>query len=119
MTSRSVQAKALAIREVAALLKVPCWQRRLGSNEACSVWSRERLGKACSMKALNGVERFDRAGVNWVMAHRKPRLDEFFVLGSHTGGKGVPWSVLLVMLRLRARGGERISLRRGLAINSR
>jgi undecaprenyl-diphosphatase len=43
-------------------------------------------------------------------------LDEFFVVGSHTGEKGVPWSVLLVMLRLRARGGERLSLPRGLAI---
>ena len=68
------------------------------------------------MVTLSGVERFDRAGVDWVVAHRKPGLDELFVLGSHTGEKGIPWSVLLVLLRLRARGGQRLGLRRGVAI---
>ena len=39
-----------------------------------------------------------------------------FILGSHTGEKGVPWSALLVMLRFRAREGDRVTLSRGLAI---
>src|SRR6267154_5857426 len=68
------------------------------------------------MTAQNAVERLDRACVSWVVAHREPRLDKLFVLGSHTGEKGLPWTLLLVMLRFRARGGDRLSLRRGTAI---
>jgi undecaprenyl-diphosphatase len=64
----------------------------------------------------NAVQAFDRACVHRVMAHRRTGLDELFVLGSHTGEKGVPWSLLLLMLRVFARDGQRLSIRRGLAI---
>jgi undecaprenyl-diphosphatase len=66
--------------------------------------------------AQNAVERLDRACVRWAVAHRRPSLDKLFVLGSHTGERGIPWTLLLVMLRLRARGGDRLSVRRGVAI---
>ena len=61
------------------------------------------------------VEKFDRACVDWVVAHRRPDLDRVFVLGSHSGEKGVPWALLLVLLRAKARGGDRVALGRGLA----
>ena len=60
------------------------------------------------------MERFDRACVGWLAARRRPGLNELFVLGSHTGEKGVPWAFLLTMLRLRAPGGDRLPLRRAL-----
>jgi decaprenylphosphoryl-5-phosphoribose phosphatase len=62
------------------------------------------------------VESFDRACVGWMVARRRPGWDGFFVLGSHTGEKGIPWSILLVMLRLRVRDGGGLALPRGLAI---
>lgn len=49
-------------------------------------------------------------------ARRRPGLDRVFVLGSHTGEKGVPWALLLVLLRVRARGGNRLALGRGLVV---
>jgi membrane-associated phospholipid phosphatase len=66
--------------------------------------------------AQNTVERLDRACMRWVVAHRGRTLDKVFVVGSHTGEKGLPWTMLLLVLRLRARGGDRLSLRRGVAI---
>jgi undecaprenyl-diphosphatase len=69
-----------------------------------------------SVTAQNAVERLDRACMRWLAAHRGPSLDRMFVVGSHTGEKGLPWTLLLVLLRLRARGGERVSLPRGTAI---
>lgn len=73
-------------------------------------------GRIGSMDTLGKLQRFDRASINWLAARRSPGLDRLFILGSYTGAKGVPWSVLLMLLRLRARGGERISPRRGVAI---
>jgi undecaprenyl-diphosphatase len=64
----------------------------------------------------NAVQAFDRACVHWIVAHRRAGLNEIFVLGSHTGEKGVPWSVLLVALRVLTRDGERLSIGRGVAI---
>ena len=68
------------------------------------------------MVVPGGVERFDRACVGWLAARRRPGLNELFVLGSHTGEKGVPWAFLLTMLRLRAPGGDRLPLRRALFV---
>jgi undecaprenyl-diphosphatase len=45
-------------------------------------------------------------------------LNQVFVLGSHSGEFGIPWSALLLVLRAEAAGGERISIRRGLAITT-
>jgi membrane-associated phospholipid phosphatase len=64
----------------------------------------------------DAVERLDHACVRWIVARRRPALDRLFVVGSHTGEKGLPWTLLLVMLRLRARGGDRLSIPRGMAI---
>jgi membrane-associated phospholipid phosphatase len=64
---------------------------------------------------LSGIERFDRTCLAWVIAHRRPGLNQLFAIGSHTGEKGVPWALLLMMLRVRARGGERLPITRGLA----
>jgi membrane-associated phospholipid phosphatase len=66
--------------------------------------------------ALEAVARVDSACSRWVVNHRRMPLDELFVAGSHSGQLGIPWSLVLVTLRLRAEGGERISVRRGLAI---
>jgi undecaprenyl-diphosphatase len=65
---------------------------------------------------MTGVERLDRACIGWVVARRRPTLDRLFVLGSHTGEKGIPWALLLVALRLRAQQGNRLSLPRGITI---
>ena len=65
---------------------------------------------------LSGIEGFDRTCSAWVVAHRRPDLTQLFVMGSHSGEKGVPWALLLMILRVRARGGERLPLARGLAI---
>ena len=65
---------------------------------------------------MREVERFDRACVGWLVARRRPGLNRLFVLGSHTGEKGVPWALLLTMLRLRAPGGDRLPLRRALIV---
>jgi membrane-associated phospholipid phosphatase len=65
---------------------------------------------------LSELDKFDRACVEWLVARRRPGLDRLFVLGSHSGEKAVPWSVLLVLLRLGARGERRFPLRRGLVL---
>lgn len=65
---------------------------------------------------LGKLQGFDRASIDWLAARRSPGRDKLFILGSHTGAKGVPWSVLLALVRLRAQGGERISLPRGVGI---
>lgn len=67
-------------------------------------------------RALEAAQRFDRACSRWVVSQRQPGLNGLFVAGSHSGQLGVPWSALLVALHIRAQGGERISVRRGLAI---
>ena len=66
--------------------------------------------------ALAAVEQVDRDCVRWVVAHRRDRLNQLFILGSHTGQKGIPWSVLLIGLRIAAPDGNRISVPRGLLI---
>jgi membrane-associated phospholipid phosphatase len=68
--------------------------------------------------ALESVARVDWTCSRWVAGHRYPLLDGFFVLGSHSGQLGIPWSLLLVILRARARGGERIAVKRGVAITA-
>jgi membrane-associated phospholipid phosphatase len=55
------------------------------------------------------LERFDRSCVRWVVSHRRPYLDPLFIIGSHSGQLGLPWAVLLLLLRSRARGGRRIA----------
>lgn len=67
---------------------------------------------------LGKLQRFDRASIDWLAARRSPGRDKLFVLGSYTGVKGVPWSVLLTLVRLRAQRGERISLPRGSRLRS-
>ena len=75
-----------------------------------------RTGRARVVPTLDGLQRLDRACVRGLAARRRPGRDMLFILGSHTGERGIPWSALLVVLRLRARNGEHLSLRRGLAI---
>ena len=65
---------------------------------------------------MREVERFDHACVGWLVARRRPGLNRLFVLGSHTGEKGLPWALLLTMLRLRASGGDRLPLRRAMIV---
>ena len=65
---------------------------------------------------MRDVERFDHACIAWLVAQRRPGLNRLFILGSHTGEKGVPWALLLTMLRLRASEGERLPLRRALLV---
>lgn len=65
---------------------------------------------------LGKLQRFDCASADWLAARRSAGWDKLFILGSYTGAKGVPWSVLLTLVRLRAHRGERISLPRGVAI---
>jgi membrane-associated phospholipid phosphatase len=69
-------------------------------------------------RRLESVERIDRACSRWIVTRRCRGLDQLFVLGSHSGEFGIPWSALLIALRARAAGGERISIRRGLAITT-
>lgn len=73
-------------------------------------------GAAGETPLLNGIEAFDRRCARWVAARRRPALNTVFVLGSHSGQMGIPWSALLVLLRWHAREGQRLRLRRGLAI---
>lgn len=67
-------------------------------------------------RRLEAVARVDWACSRWIVRRRRPGLNPVFVVGSHTGEFGIPWSALLVVLRHRAAGGERISVARGLAI---
>jgi len=60
--------------------------------------------------------RFDRACSRWLVSHRQPALNKLFVVGSHIGQLGLPWSALLLALHARAQGGKRISVRRGWTI---
>lgn len=80
----------------------------------CLRWS--RLGNLGSVAVLSGIERIDRTCSAWVVARRRPGVNQLFVIGSHTGEKGVPWALLLMLLRVRARGGERLPIARGLAV---
>jgi membrane-associated phospholipid phosphatase len=66
--------------------------------------------------ALEAVARIDWASSRWVAAQRRPGLNELFVVGSHSGQLGIPWSALLVGLHFRASGGARVSIPRGLTI---
>jgi undecaprenyl-diphosphatase len=83
--------------------------RRRGELSGCA-------GRIALMDPFGKLQRFDRASITWLAARRSPGRDRLFILGSYTGAKGVPWSALLMLLRVRARGGERISPRRGVAI---
>jgi undecaprenyl-diphosphatase len=65
---------------------------------------------------LATIERFDRACIRWVVAHRHPKVDPVFVVGSHSGQAGIPWAALVLALRFRSASGGRISPRRGLMI---
>jgi len=73
-------------------------------------------GTGSEVAVLSRVEAFDRHCARWVAAHRRPALNTLFVLGSHSGQMGIPWSALLVLLRWRAREGDRLRVLRGLAI---
>jgi len=43
-------------------------------------------------------------------------VNQLFVIGSHSGLFGLPWSALLLALHARAAGGDGISVRRGIGI---
>lgn len=73
-------------------------------------------GDLLSVAVLSEVEGFDRACVGWVVARRRPSLNGLFIVGSHTGEKGLPWALLLTLLHLRAAGGNRLPLRRALVV---
>lgn len=74
-------------------------------------------GTVCSVAAfLSGVERFDRQCADWVVAHRRRGLNALFVVGSHSGQMGIPWSALLVLMQWRARDGDRLQVRKSLTI---
>jgi membrane-associated phospholipid phosphatase len=62
------------------------------------------------------IERFDRACIRWVVAHRRAKLDSVFVAGSHGGQVGIPWAALVLALRFVSSSGSRILPRRGLMI---
>ncbi len=66
--------------------------------------------------ALEAVARVDWACSRWVVDQRRPGLNELFVVGSHSGEVGIPWSALLVVLHFRASRGGRMSIARGLTI---
>jgi undecaprenyl-diphosphatase len=66
--------------------------------------------------ALEQVERFDRRCAHAVASHRRPALNRLFILGSHTGKDGIPWSLLLLLLHTRVKDGKRLALRRGLPV---
>jgi undecaprenyl-diphosphatase len=57
---------------------------------------------------LSTIERFDRACIRWVVAHRRAKLDPVFVLGSHSGQLGIRWAALVLALRFRSSSGGHI-----------
>ena len=65
---------------------------------------------------LKSVEGFDRQCAVWVASHHRRELNALFVVGSHSGQMGIPWSALLALMHWRARGGLRLQVRRGLTI---
>lgn len=85
---------------------------------ACSI-SMPRIGSECRVFgarwSLSRVS-IGRARVGWPST--ATRCYGFFVVGSHSGQLGIPWSLLLVILSARARGGERIAVKRGVAITA-
>ncbi len=68
--------------------------------------------------ALSRVEAIDRACVRWAARHRSEPLDKLFVLGSHSGQVGIPYSALLVVLHYSSTNGKRIVVPRALAITT-
>jgi membrane-associated phospholipid phosphatase len=75
-------------------------------------WKRRLQGTA----ALSRVEAVDRSCAQWAAGHRREPLDKLFVLGSHSGQVGIPYSALLVVLHYSSTNGKRIVVRRALAI---
>ena len=63
---------------------------------------------------LAAVEGADRACVHWLVARRRESLNRLFVLGSHSGKMGIPWLVLLLVLRASSPQGRRITIPRAL-----
>ena len=55
---------------------------------------------------LSTIERFDRACIRWVVAHRRPKLDPVFVVGSHSGKVSIPLAGLLLALQSRDSNGR-------------
>lgn len=68
--------------------------------------------------ALSRVEGIDRSCVRWAARHRREPLDKLFVLGSHSGQVGIPYSALLVLLHYSSTNGKRIVVPRALAITT-
>jgi len=68
------------------------------------------------VSALARVEAIDRSCVRWIGRHRREPLDKLFILGSHSGQVGIPWTGLLLVLHLASPAGKRISPPRAFAI---
>ena len=68
------------------------------------------------VSALSRVEAIDRSCVRWIGRHRRGPLDKLFVVGSHSGQVGIPWTGLLVVLHFASPAGKRISVPRAFAI---
>lgn len=66
--------------------------------------------------ALSRVEAADRRCVHWIGRHRRQPLDKLFVLGSHSGQVGIPWTAALLVLHLTSTAGKRISVPRAVTI---
>lgn len=85
----------------------------LGSDGVHGAGLRQNRGM---ISLLRSVDQVDRRCSAWVVRHRRPGLDPLFVVGSHSGVFGLPWSALLVLLRLTVRDGKRLSVPRGMTI---